>query len=119
MKVQEPNHPVSELTLQQLLRLIRRVAREERRGECFLDKDGGLVFYREPDYARYLKTQTGRAPSQVAACFVDEEGFRYSYSDWAPTTAKRQQLAAARRRRSKRVSAAMVWEELRELGVRI
>ena len=107
------------MTTRELERLVCRIVRRERRGECFVDDDGTLVFYREADYSRYLKLQSGKSPSQVQACFVDEAGFRFRHSDWALTPAKKKELQAVPPRGRKRVGADTVWAGLRELGVEI
>ncbi|NCO93214.1 MAG: hypothetical protein GW911_16340 [Armatimonadetes bacterium] len=46
---------VSGMTARELERLVHRLVRRERKGECFVAEDGTLVFYREADYCRYTR----------------------------------------------------------------
>jgi len=46
---------VSGMTARELERLVHRLVRRERKGECFVAEEGTLVFYREADYCRYTR----------------------------------------------------------------
>ena len=87
---------ISNMTLGELKEFIKNIIREERWGKCYLDDDDWLTFCDEENYARYLATQKEKLPSEIKACFLDEQGFRVYHSDYMPTDKKRQQLKQAK-----------------------
>ena len=62
-----------------------------------VDAEGYLVFPDENAYAAYLDAHPDRYPSELYAYYLDERGFKISYSDWEPTSEKAQELDKARR----------------------
>jgi len=88
---------VGELTLRELRDFIRQVIREEGFSRWRTDQDGNRLFLFEEDYAAYLATQKDKLPSEVAAYFIDEQGFTVRYADEAPTAKTRQRMARAKR----------------------
>ena len=111
------DRPVSSLTVGDLVELFRRVLREERDRQCYVDEEGYLVFASEEAYAAYLERQEGKLPSEVKAYWVNEHGGKCCYSDWEPTPEKRKELDEIRKEPT--IPADEVWRELKELGVEI
>jgi len=74
---------VAEMSVEELKELIRQVIAEQR--EYFLDEDGWLVFTSEEAYARYLACHPDKMPSELKACFIDENGVKAYYSDYELT----------------------------------
>jgi hypothetical protein len=74
---------VAEMSVEELKELIRQVIAEQR--EYFLDEDGWLVFTSEEAYARYLSQHPDKMPSELKACFIDENGVKAYYSDYELT----------------------------------
>lgn len=79
---------VSELTVDELVELIRQVVREEQANlatrDYFIDEDGRLAFQTEATYAAYLAKQAGRQPAEVNAYYLDARGRKAMYQ--APLT---------------------------------
>jgi len=111
----EGERRVAELTVSELVELIRQVLREEQassdtpaRGpvseaaqatgeragassassECFIDEDGRLAFRSEAAYAAYLAKQAGRHPAEVNAYYLDARGHKAVYEEALQTPAE-------------------------------
>lgn len=109
---------VSALTPRDLEQIVQRAVRQALHDEIKsvrVDPRGYLIFPNEKEYAAYLKTQTGKLPSEIKAYFIDPQGFRMHYSDYEPTPKKARELA--KRKNEPTVPGEVVWEELRELGI--
>jgi len=65
---------VAEMSVEELKELIRQVIAEQR--EYFLDEEGWLVFTSEEAYTRYLERHPDKMPSELKACFIDENGVK-------------------------------------------
>ena len=89
------DQPVGAITVGDLRKLMREVVREEQ--GYHVAEDGYLVFLSEDAYADYLDKQEGKLPSEVRAYFIDEQGYKAFYSDWAPTPEYARELEEARR----------------------
>ncbi|MFA0760568.1 MAG: hypothetical protein HZLCBSQH_000669 [Candidatus Fervidibacterota bacterium] len=74
---------VAEMSVEELKELIRQVIAEQR--EYFLDEEGWLVFTSEEAYTRYLERHPDKMPSELKACFIDENGVKAYYSDYELT----------------------------------
>ena len=106
---------VAEMTVDELKELIRQVVAEQR--EYFLDEDGWLVFTSEEAYVRYLERHPDKMPSELKACFIDENGVKAYYSDYELTEEGLRRLEEAR----KDIEAGRIytWDEIkRELASR-
>ena len=88
---------IGDLTLEELRDIVRQVVREEALLRCRIGRDGSLIFLYEEDYAAYLAKQEGKLPSEVNACFIDEQGFTVSYADEVPTAGTRRRIERAKR----------------------
>lgn len=108
-------HPISNLTVGDLKELIREIIREERENSFYIDTEGYLVFSSEKDYADYLDKQTEKLPGEVRAYFIDEQGFKYRYSDFELIPKKVEELSKIKTEPT--VEGEQVWEGLRDLGV--
>jgi hypothetical protein len=86
---------VAEMSVEELKELIRQVIAEQR--EYFLDEDGWLVFTSEEAYARYLARHPDKMPSELKACFIDENGVKAYYSDYELTEEGLKRLEEARK----------------------
>jgi len=86
---------VAEMSVDELKELIRQVVAEQR--EYFLDEDGWLVFTSEEAYARYLSRHPDKMPSELRACFIDENGVKAYYSDYELTEEGLKRLEEARK----------------------
>jgi hypothetical protein len=86
---------VAEMSVEELKELIRQVIAEQR--EYFLDEDGWLVFTSEEAYARYLARHPDKMPSELKACFIDENGVKAYYSDYELTEEGLKRLEKARK----------------------
>jgi hypothetical protein len=86
---------VAEMSVEELKELIRQVIAEQR--EYFLDEDGWLVFTSEEAYARYLACHPDKMPSELKACFIDENGVKAYYSDYELTEEGLKRLEEARK----------------------
>jgi hypothetical protein len=86
---------VAEMSVEELKELIRQVIAEQR--EYFLDEDGWLVFTSEEAYARYLSQHPDKMPSELKACFIDENGVKAYYSDYELTEEGLKRLEEARK----------------------
>jgi hypothetical protein len=62
-----------------------------------LDEDGWLVFTSEEAYARYLACHPDKMPSELKACFIDENGVKAYYSDYELTEEGLKRLEEGRR----------------------
>ncbi len=101
-----PERSVSSLTVGELVDLIRSIVREEggvraqaepavpqprtvgavetgeeRGTTVFVDRKGYVVFSSEEAYADYLAKQDGKLPSEVKACYINEQGLKVTYDD--------------------------------------
>jgi len=104
---------VAEMSVEELKELIRQVIAEQR--EYFLDEEGWLVFTSEEAYARYLERHPDKMPSELKACFIDENGVKAYYSDYELTEEGLRRLEEAR----KDIEAGRIytWDEIkRELA---
>lgn len=74
---------VGDLTVGELVELIRQVLREEQAvassAEYFVDEDGRLAFRSEAAYAAYLAKQGNRHPAEVNAYYLDARGRKSTY----------------------------------------
>jgi hypothetical protein len=86
---------VAEMSVEELKELIRQVVAEQR--EYFLDEEGWLVFTSEEAYARYLERHPDKMPSELKACFIDENGVKAYYSDYELTEEGLRRLEEARK----------------------
>jgi hypothetical protein len=77
----DSNRMVSELTVNELKDLIRKVLSETRQPDYFIDANGRLVFTTEGGYTAYLSKQFGRQPSEINACFLDANGCKAIWPD--------------------------------------
>ena len=89
------DQPLGAITVGNLKELMREVVREEQ--GYYVAEEGCLVFLSEDAYADYLDKQEGKLPSEVRAYFIDEQGYKAFYSDWAPTPEYARELEEARR----------------------
>lgn len=102
------------MSVEELKELIRQVVAEQR--GYFLDEDGWLVFISEEAYARYLALHPDKMPSELRACFIDENGVKAYCSDYELTEEGLKRLEEA----SKDIEAGRIysWAEVkRELGM--
>lgn len=90
---------VAEMTVDELKELIRKVFAEQR--EYFLDEEGWLVFTSEEAYAHYLSQHPDKMPSELKACFIDENGVKAYYSDYELTEEGLKRLEEGRRQIAK------------------
>ncbi|MFA0745846.1 MAG: hypothetical protein LASZOEIN_002660 [Candidatus Fervidibacter sp.] len=105
---------VAEMSVEELKELIRQVIAEQR--EYFLDEDGWLVFTSEEAYARYLACHPDKMPSELKACFIDENGVKAYYSDYELTEEGLKRLEEARK--DLEAGRTYSWAEVkRALGV--
>ena len=105
---------VAEMSIEELKELIRQVIAEQR--EYFLDEDGWLVFTSEEAYARYLACHPDKMPSELKACFIDENGVKAYYSDYELTEEGLKRLEEARK--DLEAGRTYSWAEVkRALGV--
>jgi len=83
MTARRDDRLVSELTVSELVELIRQVVREEQANlttqEYFIDEDGRLAFRSEAAYAAYLAKQAGKHPAEVNAYYLDSRGRKAVY----------------------------------------
>jgi len=86
---------IAEMSVDELRELIRQIVAEQR--EYFLDEDGWLVFTNEEAYARYLTRHPDKMPSELRACFIDENGVKAYYSDYELTEEGLKRLEEARK----------------------
>jgi len=91
---------IAEMSVDELKELIRQVVAEQR--EYFLDEDGWLVFTNEEAYARYLALHPDKMPSELRACFIDENGVKAYYSDYELTEEGLKRLEEGRRQSRRR-----------------
>ncbi len=88
MATRRDDRLVSELTVSELVELIRQVVREEQgklaTQEYFIDEEGRLAFRSETAYVAYLAKQAGKHPAEVNAYYLDSRGRKAVYDTPLP-----------------------------------